>query len=96
MGTRPCVVTADVPILWDGVTQRLPKGQVMDVPPDSALEAEIGLQNLATLSGVPLAAPEPAMPEKAAQDEPEAAAEAGSGRTRKAAAKESGGSGDAP
>jgi hypothetical protein len=53
----PRIVTENVTFLWDGVTQRLPKGQVMDVPPGSALEAAIGLHRL-----VPYGAPAPQPP----------------------------------
>jgi hypothetical protein len=52
----PRIVTEDVTFLWDGVTQRLPKGQVMDVPPGSALERAIGLHRLVPY-GVPAAQP---------------------------------------
>ena len=57
MAGRPCAVTADAEITWDGVSQRLTRGTVLDVPPGGALEQAIGLDRLATLSGVPLAAP---------------------------------------
>lgn len=46
------IVTEDVALFWDGVSQRLPKGQVMDVPPGSALEAAIGLDHLVPLGAV--------------------------------------------
>ena len=46
------IVTENVHFTWDGVTQRLPKGQVLDVPPDSALERAIGLENLAPVGAV--------------------------------------------
>jgi len=51
MGLSPRVVTEDRLIAWDGVTQRLPKGQVMDVPPDSPLERAIGAEYLVPLPG---------------------------------------------
>jgi hypothetical protein len=51
MAISPRVVTEDRHITWDGVTQRLPKGQVLDVPPDSALEREIGRDFLVPLPG---------------------------------------------
>lgn len=49
MGISPRVVTEDRSITWDGVQQRLPKGQVMDVAPDSPLERAIGRQYLVPL-----------------------------------------------
>lgn len=52
MGTSPRIVAQDVRFQWDGVSQRLPKGQVIDVVPGSALEAAIGARNL-----VPFATP---------------------------------------
>jgi hypothetical protein len=51
MAISPRVVTEDRHITWDGVIQRLPKGQVLDVPPDSALEREIGRDFLVPLPG---------------------------------------------
>lgn len=64
MAISPRIVTEDRRILWDGVTQRLPKGQVLDVPPGSALEAAIGRDFLVPLPGtaagqVPAQEPEP-------------------------------------
>ncbi len=52
MGANPRIVTEDRLISWDGVTQRLPKGQVIDVPPGSALERAIGRQYLVPLGAV--------------------------------------------
>ena len=46
MGLSPRIVTEDVIFLWDGVPSRLPKGQVLDVPPDSPLERAIGKHRL--------------------------------------------------
>jgi hypothetical protein len=67
MGTNPRIVTEDRLITWDGVVQRLPKGQQIDVPPDSPLERAIGAEYLVPLPGtaaaqvpVPEAAEEPA------------------------------------
>jgi hypothetical protein len=57
MGLSPRVVTQDRHITWDGVTQRLPKGQVLDVPPGSALEREIGREYLVPLGAVAAQAP---------------------------------------
>lgn len=81
MGANPRVVTADTTFRWDGAMQRLPRGQVIDVPAGSQLEAAIGLDRL-----IPLGA-------KAAQPQPEpvtdAATEKGTGRSRKSTAKTS-------
>jgi len=63
MGTNPRIVTEDRQIFWDGVQQRLPKGQQIDVPPDSPLERAIGRQFLVPLPGSAPAA-EPAPEEK--------------------------------
>jgi hypothetical protein len=74
MAANPRIVTEDRHIFWDGVQQRLPKGQQIDVPPDSALERAIGAQFLVPLPGtaaaqeaVPAEVPQP---EPAPQDEP--------------------------
>jgi len=69
MAVSPRIVTADRQIFWDGVTQRLPKGQVLDVPPGGALEAAIGRDYLVPL---PLPGPDVAQPpaeEAALQEE---------------------------
>jgi hypothetical protein len=60
MGLSPRIVTETRLILWDGVTQRLPKGQVMDVPPGSPLEAAIGAEFLVPMPGAEAQAPEAA------------------------------------
>lgn len=62
MAANPRVVTVDRQIFWDGVTQRLPKGQVLDVPPDSALEREIGRDYLVPMPGADAQEPEKAAP----------------------------------
>lgn len=62
MGANPRIVTAETWIQWDGVSQRIPRGQVMDVTPGSALEAAIGLDRLRPLGAV---APHPPAPEPA-------------------------------
>jgi len=36
MALNPQVVTADTWVTWDGVSQRIPRGTVIDVPPLSA------------------------------------------------------------
>lgn len=46
MAANPRVVTEPVTITWDGAPQRLPKGQIIDVPPGSALEEAIGAGHL--------------------------------------------------
>jgi len=61
MGLSPRVVTQDRLISWDGVTQRLGKGQVIDVAPGSALEAEIGAQFLVPMPGAEAQALVPAV-----------------------------------
>jgi hypothetical protein len=71
MGLSPRVVTQDRHITWDGVTQRLPKGQVLDVPPGSALERAIGRDYLIPLGAV-AAQPEPEKPAEKAAGEPPA------------------------
>jgi hypothetical protein len=59
MGISPRVVTEARLISWDGVTQRLSKGQVMDVPPGSPLERAIGAQFLVPMPGAEAQAPAP-------------------------------------
>lgn len=63
MAGSPRVVTVDTVIQWDGVSQRLPRGQVIDVPPGSKLEAAIGLERLVPLGATATSRPaEPAEP----------------------------------
>jgi hypothetical protein len=75
MAANPRVVAADTYFTWDGATQRLPRGQVMDVTPDSPLERAIGRHNLVP-HGVPASQPaaEPEPQEEAALAKPKAAA----------------------
>lgn len=89
MAANPRMVTQDRQISWDGVSQRLPKGQVLDVPPDSALEREIGSQYLVPMPGAvvqePVQAPaEEAAPREAAApvalSKPRPAAKSGDGK----------------
>lgn len=54
MAGSPRIVTRDTGFRWDGAVQRLTRGTVLDVPPDSQLEDAIGAENLAPLG--PLAA----------------------------------------
>jgi hypothetical protein len=64
MGLSPRIVTETRLILWDGVTQRLPKGQVMDVPPGSPLEAAIGAEFLVPMPGAEAQAPAQEVPQE--------------------------------
>jgi hypothetical protein len=64
MGISPRIVTEDVRFLWDGVSARLPKGQVIDVAPGSPLERAIGAGRLVPMPGtapqaLPQEPPEP-------------------------------------
>jgi hypothetical protein len=68
MAANPRIVTEDRWITWDGVTQRLPKGQQIDVLPGSPLERAIGREYL-----VPLPGSAPAAEEAAAEEKPEPA-----------------------
>jgi hypothetical protein len=68
MGTNPRIVTEDRQIFWDGVQQRLPKGQQIDVPPGSPLERAIGAEFL-----VPLPGSAPAVEEATPEEKPEPA-----------------------
>lgn len=82
MAANPRIVTAETWIEWDGVSQRLPKGQQIDVAPDSPLERAIGRQNLVLPGGAPVQPPEPAPQEepKPAPAKPRAAAKASDGK----------------
>lgn len=72
MSDSPRIVTEDVTFQWDGVTQRLARRTVLDVPPGSALEAAIGPQNLLPLGAVAAQPPAPAEePEPSAEEKPE-------------------------
>lgn len=77
MGLSPRIVTETRLIAWDGVQQRLPKGQMIDVPPGSALEREIGREFLVPVPESAPAAETAAGPEEkpdAAPVKPRAAA----------------------
>lgn len=68
MGANPRIVAVETWIQWDGVSQRLPRGQVLDVVPGSALERAIGADRLVPLGGVAAQpAVEPAEPVKPAE-----------------------------
>jgi len=73
MAGNPRTVAADTWFTWDGVSQRLPRGQVLDVTPGSALERAIGKDKLVPLGAVsrPPAAEAP-QPEPAPRQEPPA------------------------
>lgn len=62
MAANPRVVTEPVTITWDGAPQYLPKGQIIDVPPGSALEEAIGAGRLEPVfvPGSTMIAPHPA------------------------------------
>lgn len=64
MAANPCVVAVETWIHWDGVAQRLPRGQVMDVVPGSALERAIGAERLVPLGGAVRTSVEPVEPVK--------------------------------
>lgn len=70
MAASPRIVTADVSFTWDNVPWRLQRGQVIDVPPGSALEQAIGASMLVPLAGAEAAAaaPQPAETPEAAQE----------------------------
>lgn len=80
MAANPRIVTAERWIAWDGVSQRVPKGQVLDVPPGSALEREIGREYLVPLGA---AAAQPPAEEAALAEEPEAPAAKPKGAAKK-------------
>jgi len=52
MALNPYVVNADVTIVWDGVSQRIPRGTVIDTPASSGanLAATIGSSSLTALT----------------------------------------------
>ena len=49
MAANPRTVAVETWFTWDGVSQRLPKGQAIDVTPGSALERAIGAERLVPL-----------------------------------------------
>jgi len=86
MSANPHVVTMDTTFTWDHAPQRLGRGTILDVPPDSALLAAIGADKLIPLHGAPPVpqasepAPEPAQEKAPAPRSPAktaAAAKAG-------------------
>jgi hypothetical protein len=73
MAGNPRTVTADVVFTWDGVSQRLPRGQAIDVTPGSALEAAIGRDRLVPLGLTSALPPVEPPARKPQQEEPPAA-----------------------
>lgn len=51
MAANGRIVTEDVTFRWDGASQRLARGTLIDVPAGSALEEAIGAARLAPLRG---------------------------------------------
>jgi hypothetical protein len=74
MAGNPRTVTADTVFTWDGVPTRLPKGQAIDVTPDSALERAIGREHLVPLGATSALPPakEAAPAEKTQEESPAA------------------------
>ena len=68
------MVTEDVHFPWDGVSQRLGRGTVLDVVPGSPLEDAIGAGNLRPLHAV-AAQPAAAEPPAGVTDPPDAPSE---------------------
>lgn len=50
MAANPKLVTTDITVTWDGVSQRIPRGTVIDVPAGSALLTALGSGNLVSLT----------------------------------------------
>lgn len=50
MGANVRMVNTDTTFTYDGVSQRVQAGTLIDVPPGSALETAIGTGNLTSLS----------------------------------------------
>jgi hypothetical protein len=73
MSANPQVVTVDTTFTWDHAPQRLARGTILDVPPDSALLAAIGAHRLVPMFGAP--ATVAAEPAEEPQDAPEAGRE---------------------
>lgn len=70
MSANPQVVTVDTAFVWDGVTQRLARGTVLDVPPNSPLLGAIGLENLTPMFRAGSTALPPEQPAEAPEDAP--------------------------
>jgi hypothetical protein len=50
MAANPQLVKTDITVTWDGVSQRIPRGTVIDVPAGSALLTALGSTNLTALT----------------------------------------------
>ncbi len=50
MALNPRIVNTDITVTWDGVSQRIPRGTVIDVPAGSALLTALGAGNLTALT----------------------------------------------
>lgn len=50
MAANPQIINQDTTVTWDGVSQRIPRGTLIDVPPGSALQTAIGSSNLTALT----------------------------------------------
>jgi hypothetical protein len=70
MSANPQVVAVDTTLFWDGVTQRLPRGTVLDVAPNSALLAAIGREHLVPLGATSALPPEEPPAKEAPTEKP--------------------------
>ena len=101
MAANPRTVTQETWFTWDGVSQRLPKGQAIDVTPGGALEAAIGRDRLVPLGATSALPPAEETPAGKPRQEPPAAppglpvAQAKKQDTETALAKSDGKDGDA-
>lgn len=50
MAANPMILTADVTVTYDGASQRIMRGTLIDVPNPSAIRTAIGAGNLAALT----------------------------------------------
>ena len=50
MAANPRIVNTDITVTWDGVSQRIPRGTIIDVPAGSALLTALGSSNLTALT----------------------------------------------
>lgn len=50
MALNPRIVNTDITVTWDGVSQRIPRGTIIDVPAGSALLTALGSGNLTALT----------------------------------------------
>jgi hypothetical protein len=49
MAANPQVVNTDITMTWDGASQRVARGTLIDVPAGSALQTALGSENLTAL-----------------------------------------------